>query len=339
MSSPDASSEPCELLVDAAHAGERLDAYLAHHFPRFSRVHLRKIIAARGVLVDGQSTKVAYRLRAGQRVLVTLPPLPRQSPTPENIPLDVLYEDDYLIALNKPAKMVVHPARGHWSGTLTSALAFHFDQLSAAGGPTRPGIVHRLDRETSGVLVVAKTDPIHFALSAQFESREVEKEYFAIVVGEPDRDRDRIEQPIGMHPYQREKMAVRSGHVSSKEASTMYEVVERFRGFAALRVLPKTGRTHQIRLHLAHIRCPVLCDKLYGGRSRITAGELRGAGENDEVLLERHALHARRLTISHPITQERLEFEAALPGDMEGVLDALREWRELVPGRPRRSSS
>ena len=162
-------------------------------------------------------------------------------PHPEEIPLDILYEDEHIIAVNKPPGMVVHPARGHWSGTLASALSFHFRQLSSVGGPTRPGIVHRLDRDTSGVMVVAKTDPMHFALAAQFENRTTEKEYFAITAGVPDRDRDLIEQPIGMHPHQREKMAIRAGHTTSREATTFYEVLERFAGFAAVQGAAQDG--------------------------------------------------------------------------------------------------
>jgi 23S rRNA pseudouridine1911/1915/1917 synthase len=220
--------------------------------------------------------------------------------------------------------MVVHPSKGHWSGTLTAALAFHFQQLSTAGGPTRPGIVHRLDRDTSGVIVVAKSDPVHVDLASQFEVRTVEKQYFAIVAGNPDRDADVIEQPIGVHPYQREKMAIRSDHRTSRDARTFYEVQQRFGRFAAVAVVPKTGRTHQIRVHLVHVGCPVLCDPLYGGRDRVTRGELRGDLPDDIVLLDRTALHARRLTFSHPVTGERVTIEAPLPADLVAVLDELR---------------
>jgi 23S rRNA pseudouridine1911/1915/1917 synthase len=219
--------------------------------------------------------------------------------------------------------MVVHPSRGHGGGTLANALAHHFSTLSAVGGPTRPGIVHRLDRDTSGVIVVAKTDAAHMALAAQWESRSIEKEYIALVAGVPDRDRDRIEQPIGMHPHQREKMAIRADHSTTREASTFYEVLERFRRFALLRVTPKTGRTHQIRVHLAHIGCPVLCDRLYGGRALITVGELSG-NDDATVLLDRQALHARRLRFAHPATRQIIEIEAPLPDDMQRVLDVLR---------------
>jgi 23S rRNA pseudouridine1911/1915/1917 synthase len=334
LSALDSSSDqPLTLTVPAAAAGQRLDAFLAHELPKYSRVQLRKVIGSGGVKVNGQGTKVAHRLSAGDRISLALPPMNTAGPHPEEIPLDILYEDEHIIAVNKPPAMVVHPARGHWSGTLASALSFHFRQLSSAGGPTRPGIVHRLDRDTSGVMVVAKTDPMHFALAAQFEARTTEKEYFAITAGVPDRDRDLISQPIGVHPHQREKMAIRAGHTTSREATTFYDVLERFTGFAALKVLPKTGRTHQIRVHLAHIGCPVLCDKLYAGHAKITRGELRrrmtahrvkAAADDEEVLLTRQALHAQRIKLAHPATGEPIEFIAPLPADLLAVLDELR---------------
>jgi 23S rRNA pseudouridine1911/1915/1917 synthase len=318
------SSEPIELLVGEEDAGTRLDVFLAAQFPRYSRVWLRKVINAVGVKVDGARTKAAFRLRAGQRVAITLPDLPVEGPQPEDIPLDVLYEDEFLVAINKPPRMVVHPSKGHWSGTLAAALAFHFEQLSTAGGPTRPGIVHRLDRDTSGVIVVAKSDPVHVGLAKQFELRTVEKQYFAIVAGNPDRDADMIQQPIGAHPYQREKMAIRSGHRTSREARTFYEVKQRFGRFAAVNVVPKTGRTHQIRVHLVHVGYPVLCDPLYGGRDRITRGELRGDHHDDTVLLDRTALHAQRLVFTHPVSDRRVAVEAPLPADLVAVLEELR---------------
>lgn len=321
------SDEPIELVVGPEDAGARLDAFLAKSLPRHSRMQLRRVIGAGGVKVDGQGTKVAYRLSEGEKVSVVLPEMPAAGPNPEAIPLDVLYEDDYLIAVNKPPAMVVHPARGHWSGTLASALAYHFKSLSKVGGETRPGIVHRLDRDTSGVIVVAKTDPVHFALAEQFAERTTEKEYFAITAGAPDRDRDQIDQPIGAHPHHREKMAIRADHETSKDASTFYEVVERFRGFAAVKVLPKTGRTHQIRVHLAHVGCPVLCDRLYGGRAEITRGEIRRT-DDATVVLNRQALHARRIKLLHPHTKEPIEFTAPLPADMEATLMELREYRK-----------
>ncbi len=319
---------PLELTVNEQQAGKRLDVFLADEFPSYSRVQFRRAIGEAGVLVDGRKSKGALRLRVGQRITVQLPQQPVAGPQPEAIDIEVLYEDEHLVAINKPPLMVVHPGRGHWSGTLTNALAYHFMHLSAVGGPHRPGIVHRLDRDTSGVIVVAKTDSAHFALAAQFEARTTDKEYFAIVAGVPDRDRDRIEQPIGIHPYQREKMAIRAQHATSREAMTFFEVEKRYRGFATLRLSPKTGRTHQLRVHLAHLRTPVLCDRLYGGRAAITRGEICGS-DDAEVVLERQALHARRLTIQHPVGGRTLEFEAPLPDDLRRVIDLLKEFRRV----------
>jgi 23S rRNA pseudouridine1911/1915/1917 synthase len=236
-----------------------------------------------------------------------------------------------MVAINKPAGMVVHPAKGHWSGTLTSALAHHFQQLSDAGGPTRPGIVHRLDRETSGVILIAKTNEVHFKLCAQFEARDVRKTYITIVSGSLDRDRDRIAFPIGHHPYQREKMAIRTHHPSAKPAETVFEVVKRFPGYCLLHVYPKTGRTHQIRVHLAHIGCPVLCDRLYAGHAQITRGQLQRRSarglppreDDSEVLLNRQALHAARIEFTHPKTGQALAIEAPVPEDLRRVVETL----------------
>lgn len=322
------SAEPIELLVAPDQAGWRLDVFLAHHFPNYSRVHLRRVITAGGVRVGDRGGKPSYRLHPGQRIFVVLPEIPREAPQPEPIPLEILYDDDWLAAINKPPGMVVHPARGHWSGTLASAVQHRFGgKLSTAGGPTRPGIVHRLDRDTSGVIVVAKNDQAHSNLATQFQDRLVEKEYFAIVAGTPQLDRDRIEEPIGFHPHEREKMAIRRDHPLSRSAETFYEVLERFDGFASVRIVPKTGRTHQIRVHLGHIGCPVLCDRHYGGRARLTRGEIRRDPNDTLVLLERQALHARRLGINHPATGQRLELEAPLPADLEAVLDELGRYR------------
>jgi 23S rRNA pseudouridine1911/1915/1917 synthase len=322
------SAEPVELAVDPAEAELRLDTFLAIHFTDYSRGHLRRVITAGGVEVDGRGSKPAYRLRAGQRVRVVLPEIPRQSPRPENIPLDILYQDDELVVVNKPPGMVVHPARGHWSGTLAGALQFHFGPgLSGSGGPTRPGIVHRLDRDTSGVILVARTDRAHLKLAAQFQHRTIEKEYFAIVAGRPELDRDVIDRAIGVHPQQREKMAILRDAAAGRTAQTFYQVQERFDGFATLAVLPKTGRTHQIRVHLSHIGCPVLCDRQYGGRAEITRGEIRRDPGDGLVLLARQALHARRLRLVHPVSGQVLEVEAPLPADLAGVLAELREYR------------
>jgi 23S rRNA pseudouridine1911/1915/1917 synthase len=322
------SNEPFEFVVDASEAGQRLDVLLTIRFHDYSRGHLRRVISAGGVQVNGKGGKPAYRVLRGQRISIVLPEIPRQSPRPENIPLEVLYQDEDLLVVNKPAGMVVHPARGHWSGTLAGALQYHFGpSLSSTAGPLRPGIVHRLDRDTSGAILVARTDQAHSHLGAQFRARSVEKEYLALVSGRPDRDRDLIDCAIGFHPVEREKMAIRRDESASRSAQTFYEVLERFDGFAALRVLPKTGRTHQIRVHLAHVGCPVLCDRQYGGRSQVTRRDIRRESEDSTVLLARQALHARRLRFLHPRTGKPLEVVAPLPADMAVVLDELRQWR------------
>lgn len=326
MSEP--SAAPIEFIVAESQNDLRLDWFLAQHLPRYSRTFLRRVINAAAVQVDGKRVKASHRLSTGERIALTLPDLPREGPQPEDIPLAILYEDASLAVIDKPPGMVVHPGKGNWSGTLTAALQFHFDRLSSVGGPSRPGIVHRLDRDTSGVMVVAKHDRAHQALARQFEERTVSKEYFAIVAGRPDRDRDTIDLPIGLHPHQREKMAIRRGDPASRPAQSFYEVVQRFDGFASVQIRPKTGRTHQIRVHLASIGCPVLCDRAYGGRALITRGELsRRSDDADEVLLDRQALHARRLRFVHPDTHKLLDFSAPLPDDLQRVLEALSEYR------------
>jgi 23S rRNA pseudouridine1911/1915/1917 synthase len=314
-----------ELVVVPEEAGQRLDLALARLFPQFSRAHLKRVIDAGGVRIDGQACKASHRLRIGQRVTIHWVEPPRDGPQPEEIALDILFEDEWLVAINKPPGMVVHPSKGHWSGTLAAALRHHFEHLSSVGGPTRPGIVHRLDRDTSGVIVVAKTDQAHYHLAQQFESRAAEKEYLAIVCGQPDRDRDQIDLPIGHHPHQREKMAVGAPGSDSRPARTFYEVVERFEGFAAVRCRPKTGRTHQIRVHLASVGCPVLCDRLYGGRAQLTLNEVtRQRSGPDRVLLDRQALHAERLRLLHPASGASIEFCAPLAPDMADSLGSLR---------------
>ncbi len=320
--------ESIELVVEETEAGTRLDALLAQRLPEYSRTHLRKVIADDAVQVDGDCVKASTRLRSGQRILLELPELAAEGPQPEEMSLEILFEDDAIVVLNKPPGVVVHPSKGHWSGTLASGLQFHFDQLSSVGGPTRPGIVHRLDRDTSGVIVVAKTDQAHLKLSEQFSARTVEKEYAAIVSGRFDRERDWIDQPIGRHKQHREKMTIVSEKAGGRASKTFYEVAEQFARYAVLRVHPKTGRTHQIRVHLASIGHPVLCDRLYSNRDSITRGEVEDSDSEDansaKVLLARQALHARAIKFDHPTGGQPLEFEAPLPDDMQLVLTSLR---------------
>lgn len=330
--SRDASTaEPVrEMVVPESCGGMRLDLFLTHVIDGYSREQLRRAVQNGGAEVDGRVKRPSFRLKAGQAVRFRVPAPAVEGPVPEAIPLDILYEDEGMVVVNKPPGMVVHPARGNWTGTLTSALAYHFQSLSDVGGPTRPGIVHRLDRDTSGVIVVAKTNSVHMHLADQWAARTVSKTYLAVTAGRIDRDRDLIEAPIGRHPFQREKMAIRDNHVTSKLARTFYEVLQRFDRFTLVRLSPETGRTHQIRVHLEHIGCPVLCDRLYGGRSAITVDQLRSAAASGvratgPAVLERQALHAARLEIDHPQSGRRMIFEAPLPVDIAAVLESLRE--------------
>ena len=320
------------LEVSEAEIDQRIDLFISLKCDGYSRVFLRKVLQDGHVRLNGRAVKPSFRVQPGQVVEIDLPPIPDDGPVPENIPIKILFEDESIVVIDKPAGMVVHPAKGNWKGTLTSALAHHFQQLSDAGGPTRPGVVHRLDRDTSGVIAIAKTNAVHFKIAAQFEAREVSKEYLALCVGSIDLDRDWIRFPIGHHPYQRDKMAVRTDHESSRNAETMFEVSERFQGYCFLRVFPKTGRTHQIRVHLSHIRIPILCDRLYAGHARVTRGQLlrrQFLGQppqpgDEDILIERQALHAHRLKFTHPVTGEPLEFVAPIPEDFQRALDTLR---------------
>jgi 23S rRNA pseudouridine1911/1915/1917 synthase len=311
--------------------GLRLDQYLVSQFPDYSRSVVQRVIDAGGVWVNGKSAKASTKVRHGDHIRVVPPEPTHPTPVPENIPLHVLYEDPYLAVLNKPADMVVHPAKGHWSGTLVNALRFHFDQLSGVNGDYRAGIVHRLDRDTSGVILIAKEEQTHRDLSSLFEQRKVFKEYVALTAGVLDRDSDYIEGRIGHHPHDRVKMTVTDDEddEDARDACSYYEVMERFRGFSLCRVQPRTGRTHQIRVHLASIDCPVLADKVYSGRDRLHLSDLVPGLDStqDELLLSRQALHAFRLRFRHPRTASLLEVEAPLPEDMQKTLAALRRYR------------
>ncbi|MCC9609032.1 RluA family pseudouridine synthase [Blastopirellula sp. JC732] len=328
---PDSDSPLHEIVITAEQAGGRVDHYLASQFEGagVSRGQIRKAMDAGRVTIDGIACKPAHKLSVGERLVYpTIEPRSDEQ-VGSKVALDILFQDDRIAVINKPAGMITHPAKGQWKGTLTEALRGNFAQLSSSGGPTRPGIVHRLDRDTSGVILIAKDDEAHEFLKKQFQDRSTEKEYFAIVIGVPDRDRDMINEPIGPHPRIRERMAIRRGDDEGKEAQTFYEVLERYNGFAAIKALPKTGRTHQIRVHLAHAGHAVLCDPLYGGRRVLTLGELK---HNDDptVLLGRTALHARRLAIAHPDDGQVREFIAPLPQD---ILQTQAKLQELRPAR------
>jgi 23S rRNA pseudouridine1911/1915/1917 synthase len=321
-------SEPIELIVKIKAEGMRLDHYLHMYFQDFSRSDLQEGIRDGVITVNGKATKPSHKVRSDDVLSVTLPEPDHPSPVAEDIPLEILFEDDFLAIVNKPPNMVVHPAKGNWSGTLVNALQFHFrGHLSQANGSHRPGIVHRLDKDTSGAILIGKEEQTHRELAMMFEHRKMFKEYVALCAGELDRDSDYIEAAMKLHPHDRLRQIV-SRDADAKEAVSYYEVMERFRGFALVKVQPKTGRTHQIRVHLAHVGCPVLADKLYGGRSSFKLSEAIGRPlENDELLLERQALHAFRLRFKHPRTGNWLEVEAPFPPDMRRTLEVLREHR------------
>ncbi len=326
-------NDPIELTVEARAHGWRVDHYLSRLFPNYSRALFQQAIAQGTVSVNGLPVKRARRLRVNDRLSVRLPELPDRTVEPEDIPLSILYEDEHLVAIDKPAGMIVHPGKGNYGGTLAAALQFHFDQLSDVAGRYRAGIVHRLDRDTSGVVVVAKNNQVHFHLSAQFERREVVKEYRALVWGNVSLDGDYVETHMRVHPRTREKMMVCPAGGNARQATTYYEVLQRFGRITYLRLIPKTGRTHQLRVHMQHLGHPIVADKVYGGKSVLRASDVlesrtadaTSAGEEspgETVLIARQALHALRLEIRHPQSGQPLAFEAPLPVDFRSALDA-----------------
>jgi 23S rRNA pseudouridine1911/1915/1917 synthase len=331
---PARSREPVDMLVKIKAEGMRLDLYVHMHLQDYSRSEIQKAIDAGGITVNGKATKPSYKVRKNDALHIEMPAPAHDEPVPEDIPLDILYHDPYLAVINKPSDMVVHPAKGNWSGTLVNALQFHFrEHLSKENGGFRAGIVHRLDKDTSGVILIAKDDQTHRAVSNQFETRKVFKEYVAVTAGELDRDTDYIEGRIRQHPHDRLRMQVTNdpAHTDAKDALSYYEVLERFRGYTLVRVQPRTGRTHQIRVHLASVGCPVAADAVYGGRDRLLLSDLVPGlrKDEDEVLIGRQALHAFRLRFRHPRTNEWIEAEAPLPDDIRRVIDALRRHRPV----------
>ena len=301
--------------VNENDAGTRLDAYLAGHIEGWSRARLRRLIEDGDVLVDGALSKPAYKLRPDDQIEIELGPPPPARFTPENIPLEVVYEDDDLIVVNKRAGMVVHPAAGIESGTLANALAFHFQQLSSQAGSIRAGIVHRLDKDTSGLLVVAKNEEVHERLADQFRARQVFKSYIALVHGVIEQDAGKIDQPIARDPTKRTRMAVvRTG----RPALSLYRIRHRHNHFTLLDIEPKTGRTHQIRVHLAWLKHPVVGDRAYGGGRDNTVQNPRLRATIRKV--GRHFLHAEQLGFRHPRTGELVRFCAELPPELRGLL-------------------
>ncbi len=305
----------------------RVDKYLHGRFSNLSRRFIQDAIKQGGVTVNGKTAKPSLKLRPGDEISLTLPEQLGKDILPEDIPLNIIHEDDELIILNKQSDILVHPARGNTHGTLVNALAFYSDRLSSGLGEFRPGIVHRLDRNTTGVMVVAKNDPAQWKIAKQFELRQVNKTYLAIVHGTPELDADRIKVPLGVHPKVREKYAIRPE--SGKEAITFYEVLESFRGFSLLQLTPKTGRTHQIRVHLSYIKHPIVADDMYGGKLVYPWQLADDEPAIQEPIISRVALHAFSLEFKHPKTEELVKFEAPPPDDMQNFLDALRKYRRV----------
>ena len=295
--------------VTTEDVGKRLDKLLSERMPELTRSAIQNLIQDGHVTLAGAPLKKNAKVCAGNEIWIEMPELKQAEIIPENIPLDIIYEDDDIVVVNKPRGMVVHPAPGNWSGTLVNALMYHCgDSLSGINGEIRPGIVHRIDKDTSGLLVVAKNDHAHQSLAEQIKEHSARRQYYAVVYGSPREDKGIINAPIARHRIDRKKMAVCEG---GREAITHYEVLEHYRGFTYMTFLLETGRTHQIRVHMAHIGHPIIGDPLYGPAK-------------DKWKLEGQCLHAGRLSLTHPTTGERMTFEAPLPEYFTTVLQKLR---------------
>ncbi len=300
-----------EITFAVEESGGRLDQAVVARLPDLSRAQVQRLIKSGQALVNGRPSKPAYQVIAGDQVLVIVPEDPETAIEAESIPLDIIFEEDSLLVVNKPAGMVVHPALGHTSGTLVNALLFHCPQIADVGGIERAGVVHRLDRNTSGLLVIAKNEDTRQALQRQFKRRRVLKAYVALSEGRVEPREGIIELPIGRSKQDRKRMAVvRTG----RDARTTYRVVETFRDHSLLDVRPHTGRTHQIRVHFAWMGYPLVGDTVYGSRRQ-------------PLIKSRHFLHAARLGFLHPTTGEEVVFQAPLPPELEAVLTRLRKGR------------
>lgn len=290
-------------------AGKRLDKLISEQLPELTRSAVQHLMQDGCVTIAGKPVKKNTKASAGDVITVELPEPREVEIEPENIPLDIVYEDEDIIVVNKPKGMVVHPAPGNWSGTLVNALMYHCgDSLSGINGEIRPGIVHRIDKDTSGLLVVAKNDRAHQSLAEQIKVHSAGRRYFAVVYGTPREQKGTVNAPIARHPIDRKKMAVLAG---GREAITHYEVLEQYAGYSYLTFLLETGRTHQIRVHMAHIGHPIIGDPLYGPAK-------------DKWKLQGQCLHAGELTLTHPATGERMTFQAPLPAYFTTVLQKLR---------------
>lgn len=326
----DDQAERIRLRIRRRLPGRRLDKYLHGRFPHLSRTNIQKLIKDGAITVNGQPTKASYEMCGGDLVELAVPAPEPLEIVPQDIPIEILYEDEHMLAVNKHAGIICHPARAEQTGTVVNALVFHAGKLSHGGDPFRPGIVHRLDKNTTGVMLVAKSDEAHWRLALQFERRTVQKTYLAVVEGAIHLDADMIDAPIGVHPVVREKFAVlvlENKIDIAKPAVTYYEVAERFRGYTLVKLLPKTGRTHQLRVHMSWLKHPIVGDKLYGGKP-VSELSLTGAG-SAEPIFQHQALHAWRIEFRHPISEQRLTLEAPFPEPLRRLVTLLREKRAL----------
>ena len=312
-----------EFIITAGESPKRLDHFLANREPHYSRTALQRLIEDGHITVDGQVVKPSHKVKPGDRVVLVVPRPEPLDISPEPIPLHILHEDEALLVISKPAGLVVHPAPGHWTGTMVNALLHHMQSgeghLSTIGGRERPGLVHRLDKETTGVLVVAKTDHAHRHLSAQFKTHTISRLYEALVFGSPKAREGRIELAIGRDTKDRKTFSART--TRPKESLTSYKILQRFGKVAAhVALTPGTGRTHQLRVHLKAIDCPILGDRTYGGKKVMRMGDIE---------IPRVMLHAKVLGFVHPLTKKPVTFSASLPEDMASVCEELSQQKAL----------
>jgi 23S rRNA pseudouridine1911/1915/1917 synthase len=315
--------EHLQFTIGKSDAGERLDIYLSQNANSFSRSQIKRVITEGNVRVNNRKVKSGYRLKDGDVIFFTKDEPKSYDVTPENIPLTIIYEDASIIVLDKPSGMVVHPAAGNYRGTIVNALLFHCKDLSGVGGVLRPGIVHRLDKQTSGLLIVAKSDSAHRGLSKQFKKHMVKKVYKALVHGNVTDESGLIELPVGRHPTDRKKMSTKSKR--GKMAITRWKVIERYDVATLLDVEIETGRTHQIRVHLNTLGFPVIGDAVYGNSKKRTSEIKSDVLRSIVKRIKRQALHASRLGFNHPFDDRYLEFSSPLPDDMAYACEALRQ--------------
>ena len=308
---------------------ERLDTYICECLPEISRSQLKKLIDNKQILLNGTPVKASLKLKGGESILVNLPEPEPIEAIPEDIPLDILYEDQDLIVINKPAGMVVHPAAGHSQGTLVNALLHHCDDLAGIGGELRPGIVHRIDKDTSGVLVATKNDQSHQHLAEQFKQHSIDRHYLALIHGCPDQDSGTIDQPLGRHPLQRKKMSGKARN--AKRAVTHWKVLKRYPGerLSLIELKLETGRTHQIRVHFAEMNLPLVADPLYGSKSKLAA--IKDPKLKKLIAqLPGQALHAQSLGFIHPRTGKHLEFSCKMPDTLSHIINYLDQQQTAI---------